>query len=178
MWCNDKERNKKGHLRDAEDSTEAGTVRETVRGEEIVRASSVPLSVGAQILLHYLSSSADNSYSQRYVRSVFSLTSALMLLNVAHSRVGTRVDTCCCTVSSLPPFLSLSLSFVRPSCSKCILSHLHPGSHLCIRPRHKRFPQPAPVWLTKSLQTGEVAAVTFRAANPAVRQKLRTACSR
>lgn len=106
---------KKGHLRDAEDSTKAGTVQETVRGEEIVRASSVPLSVGAQILLHYLSSSADNSYSQRYVRSVFSLTSALMLLNMAHSRVGTGVDTCCCTVSSLPPFLSLSLPLFCPS---------------------------------------------------------------
>lgn len=106
---------KKGHLRDAEDSTKAGTVQETVRGEEIVRASSVPLSVGAQILLHYLSSSADNSYSQRYVRSVFSLTSALMLLNMAHSHVGTGVDTCCCTVSSLPPFLSLSLPLFCPS---------------------------------------------------------------
>lgn len=42
----------------------------------VARASSPPISVGAQTLLHYLSSSADNSYSPRYVRSALSLTPA------------------------------------------------------------------------------------------------------
>lgn len=74
------------------------------REKEIVRASSLPLSAGAQILFHYLSSSADNSYSPRYVRSVLSLTSALMLFNMAHSLVRRRVDTCCAV-----SFLSLPL---------------------------------------------------------------------
>lgn len=56
--------------------------------KEIVRTSSLPLSVGAQTLPDYLSSSADNSYSPRYVRSLLSLTSDLMLFNVAHSPSG------------------------------------------------------------------------------------------
>lgn len=80
-------------------------------------ASSLPFSVGAQILLHYLSSSADNSYSPRYVRSALSLTSDLMLFNMAHSLSGLEWTL------AAQYHLSLSL-FVRLSCW-CILSHSH-----------------------------------------------------
>lgn len=48
----------------------------------------MPLSAGAQILFLYLSTSADNSYSPQCVRSVFPLTSDLMLLNMVHSLPG------------------------------------------------------------------------------------------
>lgn len=46
----------------------------------VPRASSPPISVRAQTLLHYLSSSGANSYSPRYVRSALSLTPALNAL--------------------------------------------------------------------------------------------------
>lgn len=117
LWCNDEW----GHLRDTEDP-QRQTQHKTPWEEEILRASSLPLSVGAQILLHYLSSSAHNSYSPRYVRSVLSLTSDLMLFNMAHSLSG--LEWTLAALNYFSPSLSLSIS----SCL-CILWHFAHTTH-------------------------------------------------
>ena len=175
MRHDDNERNKKRSSPRRRGFHKGGDGTRDREGEEIARASSVPLSVGAQILLHYLSSSADNTYSPSYVRSVFSLTSALMLLSMAHSRVRTGVDTCCCTVSSHPSLFLFCLSpllRVHSITSTSRPSFMYKAATQALSPFSSGL-------AFESLQTGgEVAAVTFRAADPAVRQKLHTACSR
>lgn len=105
MFSNEKCSDNKGHLKHMR----------THRGRHSNRGKVPPASVGTEIQLHYFLRSADSSYSPRYVRSVVSLTSALMLFNMAHSLVRTGVDTCCTIL-----LLSLSVSFAL----KCILPHL------------------------------------------------------
>lgn len=76
------------------------TQSKKLRAKDVVKASSLPISVGAQILLHYLSSCADNSYSPRSVSSV--------LFKTAHSLARTGVDTH--TRLFISPALSISLA--------------------------------------------------------------------
>lgn len=57
---------------------------------------------GTQTLLYYLWRLADDSYLRRSVRSVFSLTSALMHSNVAHSLVRTWAEAQCYICLFLP----------------------------------------------------------------------------
>lgn len=66
---------------------------------------------------------ADSGYSPRYVRSVLSLTLALMLFNTAHSLLRAGVDTCCTILFLLLP---LSISLAQSAfwhISICVLSN-------------------------------------------------------
>lgn len=134
----------------------------------IARASSRPLSVGAQILLHYLSSSADNSYSPGYVRSVLSLTSALMLFNMAHSLSGLEWTLAALCQFSLSLYLSTALA--------CAFCHFYIHALIHVTQWHAKI---HPLWsgFFCDFKSEMVAVSTSSTKSPAVRQKLHTACS-